>query len=95
MPSRCPFLFVILAALLPATVWTGGDPASAAQSSRVDWHREPLRPRIHFTPPRNFMNDPNGLVFDVSEHGWATEKTGTVKAEAEAKAKAAAEKVTA
>lgn len=41
------------------------------------------------------FRDPNGLVFDVSEHGWATEKTGTVKAEAEAKAKAAAEKVTA
>ena len=29
---------------------------------------EPHRPRYHFTPPRNFMNDPNGLVYDRGEY---------------------------
>ena len=30
--------------------------------------REPLRPLLHFTPARNFMNDPNGLVYLDGEY---------------------------
>jgi len=31
-------------------------------------YQEALRPRFHFTPARNFMNDPNGLVFEAGEY---------------------------
>ena len=34
----------------------------------VDLGREPFRPQFHFTPARNWMNDPNGMVWYDDEY---------------------------
>ena len=39
-------------------------PALAGQDS----YRQPWRPQYHFTPAKNFMNDPNGMVFYKGEY---------------------------
>jgi fructan beta-fructosidase len=31
-------------------------------------YQEPFRPQFHFTPERNWMNDPNGLVYYDGEY---------------------------
>ena len=31
-------------------------------------YNQPWRPQYHFTPPRNFMNDPNGMVYYKGEY---------------------------
>ena len=49
--------------LLGCVLLGAGDP-SRAQSD----YDEPWRPQYHFTPARNFMNDPNGLVFYKGEY---------------------------
>lgn len=33
-----------------------------------DYYNEPYRPQFHFTPEKNWMNDPNGLVYYKGEY---------------------------
>lgn len=43
--------------------------AAAVQAApSVDLYHEPWRPQFHFTPPQQWMNDPNGMVYDHGEY---------------------------
>ena len=54
-----PNVLKLVPAALGALTLLAGQPAA---------YDEPLRPQFHFTPARNFMNDPNGLVFYKGEY---------------------------
>jgi fructan beta-fructosidase len=56
------WLLFTFAGWLSATFWP---PCSTFAQ---DAYNEPWRPQFHFTPPKNFMNDPNGLVFYEGEY---------------------------
>jgi fructan beta-fructosidase len=58
MPTRLSRHFAFAAALLLA-----GSSAPAAAL-----YCEPYRPQYHFTPEKNWMNDPNGMVFYAGEY---------------------------
>lgn len=40
----------------------------AGTTGVAEEYREPFRPQFHFTPERNWMNDPNGMVFFEGEY---------------------------
>ncbi|MFN7945447.1 MAG: glycoside hydrolase family 32 protein [Blastocatellia bacterium] len=42
--------------------------AAADGQTPDDYYQEPFRPQFHFTPERNWMNDPNGLVYYQGEY---------------------------
>jgi hypothetical protein len=69
---RRPLFYVPLVAVFLASCWYSfvfysnyGSPFHSFSDSNVDKNTT-LRPRIHFTPDRHWMNDPNGLFVDAN-----------------------------
>src|ERR1051325_11083607 len=42
--------------------------AAGANAVGAGYYSEPYRPQFHFTPEKNWMNDPNGLVYYKGEY---------------------------
>ena len=59
MKSRPANAFLIIASVFAASYFAG------AQKQTYD---QPYRPQVHFSPERNWTNDPNGLVFYHGEY---------------------------
>jgi fructan beta-fructosidase len=61
MPKRISLTLCLLAVVS----WGG---AVSQPSKPNESYNEPQRPQYHFTPAKNFMNDPNGLVYYKGEY---------------------------
>ena len=57
---------VAMAAVVAVAVLAGGAGSAAAATSSS--YQELFRPQFHFTPAKNWMNDPNGLVYYKGEY---------------------------
>jgi fructan beta-fructosidase len=60
-------LAVAVAAALSLALAGFASAASAARPGSATY-REPFRPQFHYTPAKNWMNDPNGLVYYKGEY---------------------------
>ena len=65
--SRVVLLALVAALAACGMVASAGTSAAAAQTEPVTY-RELYRPQFHFTPAKNWMNDPNGLVYYKGEY---------------------------
>jgi fructan beta-fructosidase len=59
--NRAPKLAALVTSVAAAAFAMGGTGRCADRS-------EPYRPQVHFTPLRNWMNDPNGLIWEGGEY---------------------------
>jgi sucrose-6-phosphate hydrolase SacC (GH32 family) len=55
--------------IMPAVAGVFAAASFAAMAAPADgYYAEPLRPQYHFTPEKNWMNDPNGMVYYEGEY---------------------------
>src|SRR2546430_2762408 len=67
-PRRHLSIVALLAVLAVSTASAGvASSASAATTSSTNY-KELYRPQFHFTPAKNWMNDPNGLIWYKGEY---------------------------
>ena len=64
MGDAMNFSWILLRAAFAASVLL----VTSIVAPPQDPYNEPWRPQYHFTPPNNFMNDPNGLVYYKGEY---------------------------
>ncbi len=64
-PGSFPFQGFFLALGLGVSLITA---RADAPSRPADYYTETFRPQFHFTPAKNWMNDPNGLVYYAGEY---------------------------
>lgn len=64
-PFLPPFLLLCCLWSCQAPPQTAVDEPPESAAARYD---EPFRPQLHFSPPANWMNDPNGLVYLDGEY---------------------------
>jgi fructan beta-fructosidase len=63
MPKK--YLALALAALTSCQSPTASESKTAAKAPTApQFYHEPHRPQFHFSPQKNWMNDPNGLVYE-------------------------------
>jgi len=58
-----PLLPFVSETLLAGLLFVAGCSPSSDDDPTAPTFEEPYRPQFHYTPPRNWMNDPNGLVY--------------------------------
>lgn len=59
--GRRGWFYVVLGLCLGTTL-------ASARPDSPGYYSEPFRPQFHFTPEKNWMNDPNGLVYYEGEY---------------------------
>src|SRR3989440_300753 len=67
-PRRHLSIVALLAVLAVLMASAGGASSAAAAPTSSTTYKELYRPQFHFTPAKNWMNDPNGLLWYKGEY---------------------------